>query len=43
MATQEQALGFIKEIAPIMQDVCKRREGVLCGTKSYSCTFWGSC
>lgn len=26
MATREQALGFIKEIAPIVQDVCKRRD-----------------
>lgn len=26
MATREQALGFIKEIAPIVQDVCKSRD-----------------
>lgn len=26
MATREQALGFIKEIAPIVQDICKRRD-----------------
>ena len=26
MATREQALGFIKEIAPIVQEVCKSRD-----------------
>ena len=26
MATREQALGLIKEIAPIVQDICKRRD-----------------